>query len=467
MLFEDLHLIPNLLKAVAEEGYTTPTPIQAQAIPHVLSGSDLLGCAQTGTGKTAAFALPLLQRLAGQAPMQVQNATGSARPIRVLVLAPTRELALQIHQCFASYGAYTGIRSAVLFGGVGQEPQVQILRRGVDVLVATPGRLIDLMGQGYVKLGLVQALVLDEADRLLDMGFVRDVRRIVSAVPKIRQTLLFSATMPTDVEALAAELLHNPVRVAITPAATTVERIEQSVYFVEKNDKRFLLEHVLHDQGITRVIVFTRTKHGANKVVQHLDKAGVRAEAIHGNKSQSARVRALEGFRSGATRVLVATDIAARGLDIDAVSHVINFDLPEVPESYVHRIGRTARAGAEGIALSFCDSEERQLLADVERTIRKRIAVINEHPFRATHSAAVLASRPPAPASRSGRPQGQGRPQQARPGNGQGYGQGQGQRGPSQGQGFSAQGPGFAPQGPATSGGNAPSRTRNHDRRPV
>jgi ATP-dependent RNA helicase RhlE len=456
MLFSDLHLIPALLKAVAEQGYTTPTPIQVQAIPHVLSGADLLGCAQTGTGKTAAFALPILQRLSGQ------TLGAGVRPIRVLVLAPTRELALQIHECFAAYGAHTGIRSAVIFGGVGQEPQVQTLRRGIDVLVATPGRLIDLMGQGYVRLGQVQTLVLDEADRMLDMGFVRDVRRVVAAVPAVRQTLLFSATMAPEVESLARELLHQPVSVSITPAATTVERIEQSVYFVEKGDKRFLLEHVLTDKAITRVIVFTRTKHGANKVVQHLDKAGVRAEAIHGNKSQGARVRALEGFRSGATRVLVATDIAARGLDIDNVSHVINFDLPEVPDSYVHRIGRTARAGADGIALSFCDHEERQLLADVERTIRKRIAVVNEHPFRAAHSAAVTASRPAPPPQRTGGrpPQRQGQaPRSGQPSQRSGYGS----QGPAQGRGPSspaqAQGPYASPP--------APSRTRNPDRRPI
>ena len=371
MRFEQLHLSPALLRAVAEEGYTDATPIQAQAIPHVLEGRDLVGCAQTGTGKTAAFALPILQRLAGQ-PMQ------KPRQIRVLVLAPTRELATQIHESFQAYGRHVDVRSMVMFGGVGQEPQVRNLQRGPDVLVATPGRLLDLMNQRFVHLAALQTLVLDEADRMLDMGFVRDVQRIVAALPKVRQTLLWSATMAPEVAKLAAEMLHNPVRVAVTPQATTVERIRQSVHFVQgKTDKRDLLDVVLRDPSYTRTIVFTRTKHGANKVVENLHRVGVVAEAIHGNKSQGARTRALDNFKSGATRVLVATDIAARGIDVDGVSHVINYDLPNIPESYVHRIGRTARAGAEGIALSFCDPEERAFLSDIEKLIRQRIPVVS------------------------------------------------------------------------------------------
>jgi ATP-dependent RNA helicase RhlE len=375
--FEDLRLIEPLVRAVRGEGYLRPTPIQQRAIPHVLAGRDLLACAQTGTGKTAAFALPILQRLA-------TTAAASPSGIRVLVLSPTRELAAQIGQSFATYGAHTGISHTVVFGGVGQDAQVRALRSGKTLLVATPGRLLDLMGQGLVRLRDVGILVLDEADRMLDMGFLPDVRRIIAAVPRQRQTLLFSATMPRDIEALAANILIDPIRVEVTPVATTAERIAQSVHFVGREAKRPLLERLLADPAATRTLVFTRTKHGANRVAAQLERAGIRAAAIHGNKSQGARERALATFKAGTTRVLVATDIAARGIDVDGVSHVVNYDLPDVAESYVHRIGRTARAGAEGIAVSFCDPEERRLLRDIERLIRMPIPVVGDDPRSAS-----------------------------------------------------------------------------------
>lgn len=375
MRFQDLKLIDPLLRAIRAEGYDEPTPIQAQAIPHVLAGRDLVGCAQTGTGKTAAFALPLLQRLVASTENRKRGV------IRILVLSPTRELATQIGDSFAAYGRHTRLRHTVIFGGVGQQPQVQAVQRGVDILVATPGRLLDLMNQHLIRLDTVEMFVLDEADRMLDMGFIHDVRRIISALPTRRQTLLFSATMPQDIQDLADRFLVNPVRVEVTPQATTVEKIDQSVFFVAKKDKRALLEHLLSDQDIRRALVFTRTKHGANKLTQQLERAYIQAEAIHGNKSQSARERALANFKSGKTRVLVATDIAARGIDVDNVTHVINFDLPNEPESYVHRIGRTARAGAAGTAYSFCDIEERPYLNDIERLIRLRVPVKTEHPY--------------------------------------------------------------------------------------
>jgi ATP-dependent RNA helicase RhlE len=390
--FNELNLIDPLLRAVHAEGYTEPTPIQAQAIPYILNGRDLLGCAQTGTGKTAAFALPILQGLQAQ---------GRGRGIRVLVLSPTRELAAQIGDSFAAYGRNLPFRHTVIFGGVGQQPQVDALRRGVDILVATPGRLLDLMGQRLVSLDNIQVFVLDEADRMLDMGFIHDVRRVIAMLPKKRQTLLFSATMPDDIQELADSILINPAYVEVTPRATTVEKIDQRVYFVEKNDKPALLEHLLRDRAIRRVLVFTRTKHGANKVVKKLGDAGIGAEAIHGNKSQSARERALANFKSGETRVLVATDIAARGLDVEDITHVINYDLPNIPETYVHRIGRTARAGASGMAFSFCDQEEREYLRDIEKTIRKRVPVVDEHPHRSplgtpgsSYSGAIRTSQP-------------------------------------------------------------------------
>jgi ATP-dependent RNA helicase RhlE len=366
--FSDLPLIAPLQRALSAANYTKPTPIQAQAIPPLLAGRDLLGCAQTGTGKTAAFALPILQRLAGEAKRAAPRST------RVLVLTPTRELAIQIADSFRTYGRHLALRTAVIFGGVGQSPQVDAMAQGVDVLVATPGRLLDLMNQRLLRLDSLGVFVLDEADRMLDMGFIRDVRRIVAAMPKSRQTLLFSATMPADVLGLAEGLLKDPVRVSVTPPATTVQRVEQRVLFVAKADKRALLVQVLRDPALRRVLVFTRTKHGANKVAEQLAKAGISAGAIHGNKSQGARQKALADFRAGRLRALVATDIAARGIDIDGISHVINFELPDQPESYVHRIGRTARAGASGIAISFCDAAERPLLRDIEKTIRLTLA---------------------------------------------------------------------------------------------
>jgi len=391
MLFTDLQLLPALLRAVAEEGYDVPTPIQQQAIPHVLSGRDLLGCAQTGTGKTAAFALPILQRLAAAPP---PPNTRSKKPIRVLVLTPTRELASQIGESFTTYGRHLRFRNSVIFGGVGQLQQERALAAGPEILVATPGRLLDLAGQGKVSLRDLEIFVLDEADRMLDMGFIHDVRRVIGLIPERRQTLFFSATMPPDIMELSARILTDPARVAVTPIASTAEKIEQHVYFVEKGNKRALLEHVLRSPAIERALVFTRTKHGANRVAESLVRAGVVAEAIHGNKSQNARERALASFKAGTTRVLVATDIAARGIDIDGVTHVINFDLPEVAEAYVHRIGRTARAGASGIAFSFCDSEERSLLWAIERLIRMKVNVVEDHPLRGV-AAPPMPKEPP------------------------------------------------------------------------
>src|SRR5690242_1188547 len=360
MQFAELGLIPPIAQAVAGQGYEKPTPIQAQAIPHVLAGRDLLGLAQTGTGKTAAFALPILQRLAHIAPGR------GHRHIRCLVLTPTRELASQIGESFLTYGKHLPLRTTVIFGGVGMEAQKQALRSGIDILVATPGRLLDLSGQGLVDLRALEVFVLDEADRMLDMGFIHDVKRVIGLLPSRRQTLFFSATMPREAQDLADRLLYQPETVQVVPPATTAEKVDQEVFFVEKNDKRVLLVDVLRDTSMKRVLVFSRTKHGANRIAEHLTKAGVGAEAIHGNKSQNARERALEHFKAGKTRVLVATDIAARGIDIDDITHVVNFDLPEVPETYVHRIGRTARAGATGFAMSFCDNDERELLQQIE-----------------------------------------------------------------------------------------------------
>ena len=388
MQFQKLNLIDPLLRAVREQGYDTPTPIQAQAIPHLLEGRDLIGCAQTGTGKTAAFALPIIQHLSARRLPKKQK-----RYIRTLILSPTRELASQIGDSFAAYGRHTYIKHTVIFGGVGQNPQVNTIRRGVDVLVATPGRLLDLMNQGVVRLDRVEIFVLDEADRMLDMGFIHDVRKVIKALPTKRQTLLFSATMPQDIEDLAQTMLIKPARVEVTPQATTVEKIDQSVYFVPKKQKRALLVHLLdEDTDIKRVLVFTRTKHGANRLVEQLGKARINADAIHGNKSQTARERALADFKKGKIRVLVATDIASRGIDVDDVTHVINFDLPNEPESYVHRIGRTARAGASGVAYSFCTVEERKHLKSIEKLIRLRVPVVDAHPFAATGTEDVVAS---------------------------------------------------------------------------
>ncbi len=383
VFFSDLDLIEPLLRALSAKNYSEPTPIQARAIPPLLAGKDLLGVAQTGTGKTAAFGLPILQHIT-----EARSPAG-ARATRALVLAPTRELAIQIAEEIRAYGRHLNLRQAVVFGGVGQQPQVRALARGVDILVATPGRLLDLLGQGHLRLDRVTHFVLDEADRMLDMGFIHDVRRVVAALPKRRQTMFFSATMPQQVTRLAGDILTDPLRIEVAPSATTVERIEQHVFFVETANKRALLAEVLKDPALSRVIVFSRTKHGANRIAEQLAKRGVDAAAIHGNKSQGARQRALEGFKAGRTRVLVATDIAARGIDVDEVSHVINFDLPNEPENYVHRIGRTARAGAAGVALSFCDGEEREYLRDIEKLTRQQIAVVAEHPF---HAAAVEAA---------------------------------------------------------------------------
>jgi ATP-dependent RNA helicase RhlE len=375
------------LRAVLAEGYTDPTPIQEQAIPSVLLGRDLLGCAQTGTGKTAAFALPMLHHLLAR----------PGRGLRALVLAPTRELAAQIDDSFRAYGRFTEMRSTAIFGGVNQHRQVQALRKRVDVLIATPGRLLDLMQQRIIRLGTIEMFVLDEADRMLDMGFIHDVRRVIAALPHRRQSLLFSATFAPEVEALARTLLTNPVKVAVTPQATPIEAITQSVYAVQKSNKPALLAHLLQDNTITRALVFTRTKHGADRVVKQLARARLPAEAIHGNKSQNARVRALANFKSGDTWILVATDIAARGIDIDGVSHVINYDLPNEPPSYVHRIGRTARAGATGVAYSFCDPEEKPYLRDIERLIQKPIPVVASHPFAGASPVTQAVPVPPRP----------------------------------------------------------------------
>jgi ATP-dependent RNA helicase RhlE len=381
--FHALDLIEPIQRALKGEGYTTPTPIQAKAIPHLLNGSDLLGLAQTGTGKTAAFALPILQHLA------VDRHPAGPRAVRALVLTPTRELAIQIGESFRVYGKHLSLERAVIFGGVGQTPQVQALARGLDILVATPGRLLDLLGQGHLRLDKLEIFVLDEADRMLDMGFINDIKKILSVLPKERQTVLFSATMPTEITRLADQILTDPVKVAVAATSTTADGIDQRVLFVERQDKRALLAEVLKDDSISRAIVFTCTKHGANRVAEQLERIEIKAEAIHGNKSQNARQRALDNFKKGRTRVLVATDIAARGIDIDGITHVINYDLPNVPESYVHRIGRTARAGTTGVAISFCDAEERAYLRDIEKLIQKRVPVVHDHPFRAAHVSAV------------------------------------------------------------------------------
>ncbi|MEY4202984.1 MAG: hypothetical protein RL013_687, partial [Bacteroidota bacterium] len=375
MYFKELSLVEPLLRALESVGYEQPTPIQQQAIPIVLSKRDLLGCAQTGTGKTAAFALPMLQLLSEQ-----QHRNEGKTPIRALILTPTRELAIQIAESFNDYGKFLKVRNLVIFGGVNQNPQTDALRRGTEVLIATPGRLLDLMNQGFVNLKEIEIFVLDEADRMLDMGFIHDVKRVIAKLPEKRQTLFFSATMPPEIAGLADSILTNPMKVEVTPVSSTAEKIEQSVYFVDKADKRHLLAHLLKNSDIRSALVFTRTKHGANRVAGDLTKAGVRAEAIHGNKSQSARQSALANFKSGKTRVLVATDIAARGIDIDELSHVINFDLPNIPETYVHRIGRTGRAGLSGVAFSFCEAEEVPYLRDIQKLIGQVVPVVLDHP---------------------------------------------------------------------------------------
>ena len=376
MTFNELNLSAPILRAVAEAGYETPSPIQASAIPPVLEGRDLMGCAQTGTGKTAAFALPMLDRLTAQ-PARKKGA------VRALILTPTRELALQIGESFDAYGKYLKFHSTVIFGGVGQAPQVEAIKRGVDILIACPGRLNDLVGQGLIDLSNIEIFVLDEADRMLDMGFVHDVKRVIAKLPAKRQNLMFSATMPKEIEQLAAGILHDPAFVKVDPVSSTVDRIDQSLYFVEKGNKKLLLPWLIKNLNppVQNALVFSRTKHGADKIARDLTKQGIPAAAIHGNKSQSARVAALEGFKAGKTKVLVATDIAARGIDISELSHVFNYDLPEVPETYVHRIGRTARAGADGTAVSFCAPEEQEYLAGIEKLNRRKIPVVSGHPW--------------------------------------------------------------------------------------
>jgi ATP-dependent RNA helicase RhlE len=412
--FDELDLIDPLLDALEDEGYSTPTPIQAQAIPPLLMGRDVLGVAQTGTGKTAAFTLPVLQLLHEAPPSR------GKRAIRALVVTPTRELAAQIGDSFARYGRHLHVRHTVIFGGVSQKPQVRVLKGGIDVLVATPGRLLDLHDQGFIALGEVQFFVLDEADRMLDMGFIHDMRKLMALLPPRRQNLLFSATMPQTIVKLAASFLHQPVRVEVTPQATTVELIEQQVMFVQKADKSRLLAHLIETLNIERAIVFTRTKHGANRVAKHLDRSDIRCAAIHGNKSQGARERALRGFRNGSIPVLIATDVASRGIDVPETSHVVNFDLPNLSESYVHRIGRTARAGRSGVAIAFCDDSEGGYLLDIEKLTGVKLERIEDQPYHCAHAVPGPNHRPTKapdkkqnagrePRRGSGKPMGRGR----------------------------------------------------------
>lgn len=376
MQFKELNVIPDILKALVKENYKIPTPIQEKAIPIILSGRDLLGCAQTGTGKTAAFAIPILQLLSKNKASALKG-----RNISALILTPTRELALQIFESFNTYGKYLNLKACVIFGGVAQKPQEEQLKQGVDILIATPGRLLDLMNQKQIDLGHIRIFTLDEADRMLDMGFINDVKKVIARIPVNKQTLLFSATMPPDIANLSKDLLKRPAKIEITPASSTVEIIKQYLYYVDKDNKKNLLLHVLKDESITQALIFSRTKHGADRIVRQLLKEKVTAQAIHGDKSQGARQTALNDFKNKKLRVLVATDIAARGIDIEELSHVINYDLPEVPETYVHRIGRTGRAGLSGVAISFCDYDEKELLENIEKLIRKRLKEIKEHPF--------------------------------------------------------------------------------------
>ena len=378
MHFESLNIIEPILRSLKEEGYTIPTPIQTEAIPVVLNGTDLIGCAQTGTGKTAAFAVPILQLLHGNKVFEKK------RKIRSLVVTPTRELAIQIEESFKSYGRYTGLTYTVVFGGVNQNPQTASLRNGVDILIATPGRLLDLMNQGFISLKDVEIFVLDEADRMLDMGFIHDVRRIISTLPHKRQSLFFSATMPPEIVRLAGSIVNKPVKVEVTPSASTVDIVNQYVYFIDKGNKNAMLIELLKDKMIKTALVFTRTKFGADKVVKVLQRKNISAEAIHGNKAQNARQRALSNFKAQKTRVLVATDIAARGIDVDDLEYVINYEIPNISETYVHRIGRTGRAGATGTAISFCDAEEKAYLNDIEKLITKKIQVVEDHPYPLT-----------------------------------------------------------------------------------
>ncbi|GAB3273386.1 DEAD/DEAH box helicase [Larkinella harenae] len=391
MSFTKLPLIEPILKALSAEGYTTPTPIQEQAIPVLLEHQDLLGCAQTGTGKTAAFAIPILQILHNQKATE-----RGPKTVKALILTPTRELAIQIGDSFTAYGRFLELRHTVIFGGVSQHAQTQALKAGVDILIATPGRLLDLMNQRFIDLRHIELFVLDEADRMLDMGFIHDVKKVIAKLPTQRQSLFFSATMPPDVAKLADTILKKPVKVEVTPVSSTAETVRQSVYFVDKANKKRLLIHLLNDQSIGSVLVFARTKHGADRVAKDLSKAGIQAEAIHGNKSQNARQRALNNFKNRQTRVLVATDIAARGIDVEELSHVINYELPNVPETYVHRIGRTGRAGNSGFAFSFCDAEEKEYLRDINKLISKTIPVVDNHPYPLGSAPAVAAAEPPA-----------------------------------------------------------------------
>ncbi|RZF23294.1 DEAD/DEAH box helicase [Halobacteriovorax vibrionivorans] len=373
--FDSLKLLPEILSSLNKKGYKKPTPIQAQSIPHLLTGGDILGIAQTGTGKTAAFSLPILNNLGSN------KIKTKPRHMRTLILTPTRELASQINENIEEYGKGLGIKSTVIFGGVKPRPQILQLKKGMDVIVATPGRFLDLMSNDQIQFGQLETFVLDEADRMLDMGFIRDVNKIIARLPKKRQTLLFSATMPQDIVNLSKKLLVKPKKVEVTPESTTVEKIDQKINFVHKTNKPKLLINILEDQSIEHVLVFTKTKHGANRVVKHLDQVGITSAAIHGNKSQGAREKALGGFKKGTIRVLVATDIAARGIDVSHITHVINYNLPDDPKSYVHRIGRTARAGRDGIAISFCDDTEKKLLKDIEKTIKYQIPQDKDHPF--------------------------------------------------------------------------------------
>jgi len=384
MSFEQLQLIEPLLEALKAEGYVKPTPIQERSIPVILQGRDLLGCAQTGTGKTAAFSLPILQTL-----NRIKGTGPSKRPIRALIITPTRELAMQIGESLDAYGKFTSLKSAVIFGGVNQNPQVQRLRMGVDILVATPGRLLDLIGQGYIRLDDLKIFVLDEADRMLDMGFIHDVKKIIGYLPRKRQSLFFSATMPPSIISLAATIVTDPVEVSVTPVTATADLISQSVYFVDKGDKNDLLLHVLSDTTLSSVLVFTRTKYGADKVARMLNKKGIKASAIHGNKSQGARQKALGDFKNGSVRVLVASDIAARGIDVEELSCVINYEIPNIPETYVHRIGRTGRAGVNGIAYSFCAPDERDFLKDISKLIGRTVPVVEDHPFPSSNNSPV------------------------------------------------------------------------------
>jgi ATP-dependent RNA helicase RhlE len=397
MPFQSLNIIEPILKSLQEEGYTTPTPIQKQAIPIVLNGTDLLGCAQTGTGKTAAFAIPILQLLS-------TGRSNGNRKIRSLIVTPTRELAIQIGENFKNYGRHMSLSTTVIFGGVNQHQQTQALQKGVDILVATPGRLLDLMSQGYISLKNVEVFVLDEADRMLDMGFIHDVKKILAVLPGRRQSLFFSATMPPEIVKLSDTILKNPSKVEIAPESPTVDIIKQFVYFVDKGNKSALLLDIFKDSNIKTALVFTRTKHGADKVVKFLEKNQIKAEAIHGNKGQNARQRALANFKAQTTRVLVATDLASRGIDVEDMEFVINYELPNISETYVHRIGRTGRAGAEGTAYSFCDAEEKAYLRDIEKLIRKKIPVIENHPFPLADNHPVKNPPQQRPQNRSRRP---------------------------------------------------------------